>query len=1055
MRRLSPVHAGRSSARRAHVGYSAAVAALIVSVFGLNAMPYLRAQMPLEFTEMENELLPEFPEEFVEIMEEQGGAAGMIAPWGPSMHPGVFYEASLSLSAGGAGSIGGKAYLGQSEDGNSQMTYVVQRNTTASMGEIPDEGDPPEPEEVVAIENEMLMVPLEEDDIEQAYMSNTRYNFFLGDDPALWRTNVQLSNALVARGSNVVTTYSLRGGQMEATYTIAAGVDPASILQFAIRGSPGAISLSPSGDLLIPALSDGTTLTLAAPESSQKIGPEGGETKAPVDSEYVLLGTAPDGAQLFGIQLTGPHDISEPVIIDPLLGATYLGGSGLESGGVGTMLKARENDAVYMVGTTASSDFPASAGVQPTLSQANDVVIGKFNNDLTELISATYLGGTSSENYPRLTISDAGDVYVTGRLSTPGTFPVRQTSISTPTGSISTTCGAGRSFLAHLSGDLDELYQSFCLTSGQSNILNLTTDNAGHVYVAGSGMADVPTTAGTYQPALAGVLDGFILKLDSELSGITAGTFIGGSSIDDIDSILIAPNGNVVIKGTTISGNFPIANPATAYQNFNRGGAGSRDNYVAVLQGSLMGPLVASTYIGGSSEENRYLATIYQANQLAIDATGNIYITGDTISNNYPVLNVSGSAYMNSNDVFVSKFSPTLQLLASRYLGGPQSDFIPQIALGPGGQVYVSANTAGGITTTPNAFAASSGGTGQGAFVARLSSDLATIDQMTYLYGDVGEGTGLAVDSAGSVFVSGYTWDCKMRVHPDGYDTSLAGSTDYFVTKLDPLLSKGGRQVSCYAGPDLAPTITHEDDFITGSQGTYALKVHNDGQGPTTSATTLTVTLPAGLSFVSSSSAGLWSPCSAVGQTVTCSHAATIGAHAATAALSLTVSVTGGAPGVTTSAAVTGGGEPAINQSNNTATDPTTILATMGPITFTVYPRNAGPLSAKHVTITTVIPEDMQFVSATYGGLPTIGMCALQGNRLVCDLGASIELPVNFGSLTNSYYTPSNALAITLSYTSCPEGGIATLSSTISAQEPPDLFGGNNLGSVSKPAPGC
>ena len=191
---------------------------------------------------------------------------------------------------------------------------------------------------------------------------------------------------------------------------------------------------------------------------------------------------------------------------------------------------------------------------------------------------------------------------------------------------------------------------------------------------------DFPTTQNAFDRILS-FNDAFISKFDSDLTQLLASTYLGGSGSESATSILIGSDGSVYVSGETSSANFPVT--TGAYDIFYNG---SFDVFVSKLNGNLTS-LLASTYLGGSSNDNAY--------SMASDANGNIYVAGRTFSGNYPTTsNAYDTSYNGLSDAFVSKLNGNLTtLLASTYLGGGGNDTAYSIALGTNGNIFVTGET--------------------------------------------------------------------------------------------------------------------------------------------------------------------------------------------------------------------------------------------------------------------------------------------------------------------------------------------------------------------------
>ena len=178
----------------------------------------------------------------------------------------------------------------------------------------------------------------------------------------------------------------------------------------------------------------------------------------------------------------------------------------------------------------------------------------------------------------------------------------------------------------------------------------MALDSAGEAYITGNtGSADFPITAGAFQTTYGGgVLTAFVTKLNASGTGLVYSTYLGGTSRDSGAGIAVDSSGNAYVTGLTESADFPIAN---AFRSTYRGGI---DAFVTELKASGTG-LVYSTYLGGSSEDS--------AAGIAVDSSGNAYVTGYTASSDFPV--TSGAFQTKYGNVFVSKIAPLCSITYS------------------------------------------------------------------------------------------------------------------------------------------------------------------------------------------------------------------------------------------------------------------------------------------------------------------------------------------------------------------------------------------------------
>ncbi len=211
----------------------------------------------------------------------------------------------------------------------------------------------------------------------------------------------------------------------------------------------------------------------------------------------------------------------------------------------------------------------------------------------------------------------------------------------------------------------------------------------------------------------------------------------------------------------------------------------------------IIDPLLASTYLGGSGKEHGY--------SLALDTSGNVYVTGFTDSVDFPT--TSGAyynAFNGSYDVFVSKFDSGLtSLLASTYLGGSGGDGGYSLALDTSGNVYVTGYTySSDFPATSGAYETSFKGGSVDVFVSKLDGGLTSLLSSTYLGGsDNDEGYSLTLDTSGHVYVAGQTHSSDFPTTSGAYDTSQNGGYDAFVSKLD-----GNLSASAATTPTPSPT---------------------------------------------------------------------------------------------------------------------------------------------------------------------------------------------------------------------------------------------------------
>jgi hypothetical protein len=282
------------------------------------------------------------------------------------------------------------------------------------------------------------------------------------------------------------------------------------------------------------------------------------------------------------------------------------------------------------------------------------------------------------------------------------------------------------------------------------------------------GVNSVGFQVGAYDPARPLVIDPVLVY----------STFLGGSGFDQGYAIAIDSLGNAYVTGQTAAIDFPTT--TGAFQT-NYGGG---DAFVAKLNPSGTA-LIYSTYLRGAS-----------GNGIAVDSAANAYVTGEAGPTNFPTTAGAFKTAPMGYDTFVTKLnSAGSALVYSARFGGNLDDFGRGIALDSAGNAYITGWTVcrSIICTFPtvNAFQPNYAGGYQDAFVTKINSNGSALVYSTYLGGgailngseDWGEA--IAVDSAGSAYVTGYTFSPDFPVTAGAFDTSRAG-LDAFVTKFTP-----------------------------------------------------------------------------------------------------------------------------------------------------------------------------------------------------------------------------------------------------------------------------
>jgi beta-propeller repeat-containing protein len=496
--------------------------------------------------------------------------------------------------------------------------------------------------------------------------------------------------------------------------------------------------------------------------------------------------------------------------------STFLGGSGLENLR-GVAVDDQGN--FYVTGGTASADFPTTAGAYATKlstggkSMGNggpmDVFVAKFN-PAGRLVWSTYFGGPNHDRAYAIEVDKFGYVYAAGRAGDqlPTTPGVVQPSFG---GDIhpSAYYGAQNGFIAKFSPDGRRLIWSTYFGSDDgSSFRDMAIDGEGNVYgVMTVTRPNSHITPGAYQTSLGGGEDMLIVKISSDGRRVIYATYLGGSGDDGGRSLRVASDGSVYVAGVTNSQNMPTTAGAhnTRYN-------GAQDAYVARLSPDGRS-LLFGTYLGGAHRDGTG-----GTHAIFLDAQGNAFVTGYTNSANFPTtVGAFQRSFAGSNsgvweldgDFFVSKLSPTGQLLASTFLGGSAGEFPEGIGVDAVGNVYVTGMThSRNFPTTSNAAQTTLRG-GVDGVVFKLSANLDQLLYSTYMGGTAASTTeesfrAVAVDPAGNIYAGGVT-DSSDWPTVNAHQGARAGGVDGTVTKF-ALRSAGPARHSClHFGPIFFP----------------------------------------------------------------------------------------------------------------------------------------------------------------------------------------------------------------------------------------------------------
>jgi uncharacterized repeat protein (TIGR01451 family) len=620
-------------------------------------------------------------------------------------------------------------------------------------------------------------------------------NYFLGADPARWRTNVEGYARLRASGiaPGIDAVFYENVNALEFDLVLSAGADPRQAwLEFA----GASLSLTPAGRLSVESMH--SAFVIDAPVAYQPSGL--------VQCRYVLLGASRVGFEL------GSFDSGQPLVIDPVLHySTYLGGN-MADGATAVAVDSRGS--AYVVGTTPSTDFPPGSTLGG-YGGGGDAFIVKVTPDGAGIAYASYLGGSLLDEATAVAVDSSGAAYIAGSTASsdfPKTSP-DALGVAEPQVFVTKLSPAGTSVVYSLEFG-GTLYDS---------AEGIAVDAEGKAYVTGTtASADFPTLFPNQIDPGDSLVDAFVTVINIAGSGFVASTYLGGFGSDEGYAIALDGMGGIFVVGETDSADFFLRNALQpAY------GGGAKDAFVAKLTSNGTAYLF-STYLGGSAAD--------VARGVACDPAGAAYVAGNTFSADFPIENAI-QANAGANDAFVSKISGDGATLAySTYLGGLNGDRAEAIAVDSTGAAVVVGTTDSANFPVEDPLQSDLDGSPD-AFVTRITPNGTALDFSTYLAGSAGDhARGVAVDGSGNAYVAGLTSSTNFPVQ--GALMTDKASDDGFLTKIGTAVA------------DLAVTVSGSPDPVR-QNGTLTVTVQVTNTGPDRAGDVIVdAPVPAGATFL-------------------------------------------------------------------------------------------------------------------------------------------------------------------------------------------------------------
>jgi uncharacterized protein (TIGR03437 family) len=556
-----------------------------------------------------------------------------------------------------------------------------------------------------------------------------------------WVTNVpsyeRVRYRAVYPGIDVV--YYSKAGGLEYDFVVTPGADPGRIR---LRFDGGRVRIDEDGDLVVE----------TANGSMRQHRPLMYQAGRPIEGRFVARGDEVRFA-------VGRYDRKRELVIDPALGwSSYLGSAADE---LGEAVAVDSTGAVYLAGSTTGS------------SGYSDAYVLKFSPDGATAVFTTVWGGSYDTWGHALAVDAQGNVYLAGETDTPD-LPV--TGSYTPS-QYSTYYGDGYLTKFDPTGTR-YVYSNLFGGSGEDVVYGLALDSSNHAWIVGATASpDYPVSrSGAPQASAGGGVDAFATAFDANGTPYYS-TFLAGSGDDYANAVAVGTDGAVYVTGSTTSTNF--LKTASAVQVSSKGGA---DAFVVKL--SAAGALVYATYLGGSADDIAY--------GIAVDAGGAAYVTGQTLSADFPVQNAAQGALGGTDgkaDLFVTKLdSVGATLVYSTYVGGGDEDGAYGIAVDAGGNAFVSGYSKSKDFPLRDAFQQTLNGPLNAVALALDASGQPIFESFLGGSGD-GKTTGdtggaAALNCASGLVVAGSTSSTDFPVTSGVYGAKSSGGLDAFVARV-------------------------------------------------------------------------------------------------------------------------------------------------------------------------------------------------------------------------------------------------------------------------------
>jgi hypothetical protein len=637
-----------------------------------------------------------------------------------------------------------------------------------------------------------------------------KINYFTGNNPAQWHSGLSTFAKVrveeIYPGINLV--YYGNQQQIEYDLTVAAGASP-DLIALHFDGADK-ITTDAQGELVLKL--GNREILQPKPLVYQMVN---GKEKE-IAGGYKIL----DAHSIaFAV---GKYDRALPLVIDPILSyATYFGGT---AGQAAWAVAVNPNDgSIYIAGETFSKQFYANGWSFSTTNayQTNyaggtltgDAFVARFDNLGKNLIYLTYLGGSADDGALGLAVDNAGNAFVTGFTDSPN-FPTSTNALYHNISAQNNSHAKAYltdAFVTELNPGGSNLVYSTYLGGSSSDVgVGITVDSSDNAYVTGySYSADFPTT-NAIQKHLACPYttyfncNAFVSEIASNGAALIFSTYLGGINFDEGQGIAVDGGNNIYVAGFTGSTNFPTTNfisqvIGTNFYNghwlngFTNNAYTAYDAFVTKLAPSGTN-LVYSTLLGGVNYD--------VANRIAVDNSGAAYVTGWTVSTNFPntvATNNVVANYLTNNlislittNTFLTKITNGIGTAAgiaySVTFGGSRSDIGFGVAVDGMDDAFVTGTSTSTnfpcFPTNSTGFLHATNAGGSDVFVTAFNPDGSMLLYSTLMGGQQYDaGYGIAVDPAGNAYVVGQTYSTNFATL-GAFQTFRNGTNDTFLAKI-------------------------------------------------------------------------------------------------------------------------------------------------------------------------------------------------------------------------------------------------------------------------------